>query len=87
MCGQRHGSLHVYSLVVVQSLGAPGGGVWPVDKCCSLHGTTNPLNSFSPFSNSSRGIFLIEALSDDPSLCQLDIKLASTSSFFPGSLT
>jgi hypothetical protein len=49
--GQRHGLLHVYSWLVVQPLGTPGGlAYW---HCCSLHGSANPLSSFSPFSNSS----------------------------------
>jgi hypothetical protein len=51
ICGQHHGSLHVYSLVAGPVPRSSWGlACW---DCCSLHGTANPLSSFSPFSNSS----------------------------------
>jgi len=49
ICSRSHGSVHVYSWVVVYSLGALVG--W---YCCS-YGIANPFSSFNPFSNSSNG--------------------------------
>jgi hypothetical protein len=52
ICGQHHGSLHVYSLVGGLVPGSSRGGLacW---HCCSLQ-SANILSSFSPFSNSSK---------------------------------
>jgi hypothetical protein len=51
ICGQSHGSLHVYSLIGGPGLRNSRGLVcW---LCCSPYGVATPLSSFSPFSNSS----------------------------------
>jgi len=63
ICGWSHGSLNMYSLVgglVPGSLGRGGLVDW---YCCSYYGVANPFSSFSPFSNSSTGVPMLQAFS------------------------